>query len=359
MEPCCFFDKDVSNLWLSSVYFNRYTVFVNGFQSDYLDYYSGVFINPADYDSKNNTLYANAVDFFGNTPNTILRVSGIGGNSNGDYIYLPTNTDVYYSHLKVSPWAQTGTTNLFIGTQTGRVYKIINAQGSPSIIEITADEFPAAYVSCIAIGQTEGHLMVIFSNYGVVSVWLSSDGGLTWRDIEGNLPDIPVRWAIFHPDNDNQALLATELGVWSTTELFDEEVNWVQDINGLANVRVDMLQLRQSDNTVLAATHGRGFFTAEYLLDPYVSVAKKKITNISVFPNPSNGMINVQVPSSITGICEIRVFDASGREVYTEKFKETSIIQNHQINLSNRQKGNYIVKVTSDGITRSEKLVLE
>ena len=355
---CCF-DKDAANLWMSSVYYNRYTVFLNGFQADYLDYYSGVFINPADYDSENNTLYANAVDFFGNTPNTILRVKGIGGNSNGDYIALPTFTDVYYSHLKVSPVSSSFSTHLFIGTQSGQVFKVINAQSSPVVTEITGSNFPVAYLSCIAVGQTEDNLLVCFSNYGVESVWFTTNGGETWRNVEGNLPDIPIRWAIFHPDNDNQALLATELGVWSTTGLMDEDVNWVQDINGLANVRVDMLQVRQSDNTVLAATHGRGFFTAEYPLDPYISISENELSGFSVYPNPTAGNFNVQVPSSNTGITEIKVFDGSGRAVYSERFQAGSGIQNHRINLHGKQKGNYIVKVISDGITRAEKLVLE
>jgi len=355
----CFFDKDVTNLWISSVYYNRYSVFLDGGLYDYLDYYSGIFVNPADYDSKNNTLYANAVDFFGNSPNTILRVSGIGSNSNGNYIGLQTGTDVYYSHIKVSLVSPQLSTHLFIGTQTGQVFKVVNAQSSPVVTEITGSNFPVAYVSCVAVGQTEDDLLVCFSNYGVQSVWLTNDGGETWSDVEGNLPDIPVRWAIFHPQNDGQALLATELGVWSTTELNNENVTWVQDINGLANVRVDMLQLRQSDNMVLAATHGRGFFTCEYLLDPYVSIAESETAKLSVYPNPSSGIFNVQIPDVKSGKVEIGVFDVSGKEVYSTMVSMDSGIQNNQINLSNQPKGNYILKMIVAGKLYSEKIVVE
>jgi len=355
----CFFDDDATNLLITSVYYNRYSVFLNGAGYDYLDYESGIFINPADYDSKNNTLYANAIDFFGNSPNTLLRVSGIGATSNGDFMALQTNTDVYYSHVKVSPASPLLSTHLFIGTQAGQVFKIINAQSSPITSEITGNNFPAAYVSCISVGQTEDNLLVTFSNYGVQSVWFTTDGGETWRDVEGNLPDIPVRWAIFHPNNDGQVLLATELGVWSTTELYNDEVNWVQDINGLANVRVDMLILRPTDNMVLAATHGRGFFTAQYLLDPYVSVAEKETTKLSVYPNPSTGIFNVQVPAITSGIATIQVFDASGRKVYSTEVSAGSGNQNKQINLSNQPKGNYVVKMNLDGKLFTEKVVVE
>jgi hypothetical protein len=223
--------------------------------------------------------------------------------------------------------------------------------------EITGSDFPAAYVSCVAVGQTEDDLMVTFSNYGVQSVWRTVDGGESWTDVEGNLPDIPVRWAIYHPNNTGQALLATELGVWSTTELNSDEVTWVQDIDGLANVRVDMLILRPTDNMVLAATHGRGFFTAQYPLDPYVSVTEKESTKLSVFPNPSGGLINIQIPASKSGVARIQVFDASGREVYAAN--ADAGIQNHPINLSSQPKGNYIIKMILDGKSYSEKVVVE
>lgn len=67
-----------------------------------------------------------------------------------------------------------------------------------------------------------------------------------------------------HPDNPNQVLLATEIGVWKSNDISAGEVGWSPAINGLANVRVDMLQMRESDYTVLAATHGRGFFTTTW-----------------------------------------------------------------------------------------------
>jgi len=216
--------------------------------------------DPADYDSKINVLYANAVDFFGGSQNKLLRIEGIPDNPLGEYLSLPTGRSAYFSHVKVSPRSPLGTTVLFLGTQTGRVFRVENAQETPIVTEIASDYFPTASVSCIAAGDTEEKLLVTFPNYGVESVWLTLDEGLTWTNMEGNLPDIPVRWAIIHPDNEDQALVATELGVWSTSLLTTTEVVWEQEIEGLANVRVDMLKLRTEDNTVLAATHGRGFF---------------------------------------------------------------------------------------------------
>lgn len=352
----CFFDDELEML-LTSVYYNRYSVFLNWNQYDYLDYYSGIFINPADFDKSNNVLYANAVDFFGGQANQILRISGIPYSSNGQFIGLSTGTDVYFSHVKVSPFTSglTGTT-LFLGTQSGQVFRVNNAQATPLVTEITGTEFPAAYVSCIAVGETEDVLLVVFSNYGVSSLWQTLDSGETWTEVEGNLPDMPVRWAIYHPENDNQVMLATELGVWTTSDVNATDVDWVQNIGGMANVRVDMLTLRKSDNLVLAATHGRGFYTATFPLEPNVSVPENEALAASVYPNPSTGIFNVRLEESSATSTMISVFDAAGRLVFE---KSASMGQTYEtFDLSSYSKGNYVLKIKHGKKAKVEKLVL-
>ena len=51
-------DEDESDISISSAYNNLYYVHTSD-QSYFVNYPSGLFINPADYDSKNNRLYAN------------------------------------------------------------------------------------------------------------------------------------------------------------------------------------------------------------------------------------------------------------------------------------------------------------
>lgn len=350
----CFFD-DVDPLMLTSIYYNRYYVFMNYSYLTSLDYESGVFINPADFDVKNNTLYANAVSFSGVSPNSLLRISGIPYNTSGNYIGLNTNTSVYYSHIKASPHAPAGASTLFIGTQAGRVYKVTQAHANPQTTEITGSSFPTAYVSCIAVGSSEDVLLVTFSNYGVESLWQTLDGGQSWQNVSGDLPDIPVRWALYHPENNNQVMLATELGIWTTNWLNAPNVSWVQDAQGMANVRVDMLTLRASDNTVLAATHGRGFYTAEFLLDPGVAIHDQALNISRLYPNPSNGIIHVDLAGFSSNKLDLSIADISGKMVFSKSFIPAGT---QQLNLHHLPKGNYIVIINGDGKTFSEKIVL-
>ncbi|MFK7952053.1 MAG: immunoglobulin domain-containing protein [Ekhidna sp.] len=254
----CFIDQTDPTYQITSYVFNVYDLSTNEGQSFSTniqnDQNSGLFINPADYDDNQDILYSSKNE------NSINRISGISSTpSVGSVAVTLGNTT---SHLRVSPYT-TNSTTLFAGTLSGRVFKIENADSdSPNSTEITDSTFPSGSISCIEIGSDENELLVTFSNYGVTSVWYSSDGGSNWTSKEGDLPDMPVRWALFNPNNRSEVILATELGVWSTTNIGSDNPTWSPSNSGLANVRTDMLQIRTSDNEVIASTHGRGLFSS-------------------------------------------------------------------------------------------------
>jgi photosystem II stability/assembly factor-like uncharacterized protein len=294
----CFIDENQPQFMITSVYYNRYTLFNNGnYYEDMSNWQSGTFVSPADYDFNSNILYANACSFSGGQANQLLRIKGIPNNISGAYINLNTGLNVYFSAVEYSVHSPAGTSTLFTGSLSGRLFNVMNAQATPQVTEITGDSFPEGAISSIAIGGSDDTLLVTFSNYGISSVWQTYDGGLNWEEKEANLPDIPVRWAIYHPGSTKYAMLATELGVWTTSNLDEAGTVWVQDIEGLANVRVDMLHMRKSDYTVLAATHGRGLATAVWDigvgLDEPGSGEAGELGSVEVWPNPTSGKFQI------------------------------------------------------------------
>ena len=352
----CFWDQDQFNIYITSVYYNNYTAWSNNSQSSNFGGNSGTFISPADYDDEDNILYSNAVTFTGGNANQLLRVKNIPSNVNEQLVDIGTNSNVPFSHIKNSSYAPIGTSTLFVGTQSGKLYRVINAHTNPVSTEIGSSEFPTANISCIALGNSEDELLVTFSNYGISSVWLTMDGGDSWIEKEADLPDMPIRWAIFHPENNGQALLATEIGIWSTNTLQEESTLWEPNSNGMANVRVDMLKLRKGDNVVLAATHGRGLFTAEFPLDIYVginSLSEEKSFNI--FPNPDNDVINISSSGEHNTIL-VTISDINGRKVFETKPELTT--KSVSVYLPGLTPGNYIISVESDGIKERQKLLI-
>lgn len=212
---------------------------------------NGRFINPTDYDDTADIFYGAYNDgtyFRWDDPQT------------GSTWYSISISD--FSGKKVSAVTCSPNTanRVFFGLGNGNVVKVDNAHNSSH--SSTVIRSGSGYVSCIEVEQgDDDHILVTYSNYGVNSVWETTDGGSTWNSVEGDLPDMPVRWALFNPHDADQALLATELGVWYSDDLNAGSTNWVPANNGLANVRTDMLQLRSSDNEIIASTHGRGLFS--------------------------------------------------------------------------------------------------
>jgi len=356
----CFWDNNESNIFITSVYYNAYSVWVDGDWYDSFGGNSGTFVSPADYDYKLNILYGDAVDFFGGNANKLLRTKGIPYNMVDDFIDLGTTSTVPFSHVKYSRFSPNGTSTLFVGTQAGKLYKVTNAESTPMIVEIGSPDFPTANISCVAIGESEAELLVTFSNYGVSSVWLTMDGGESWQEKEANLPDMPIRWAIFHPDNIGQAMLATELGIWATNTLQEDSTEWAPASNGMANVRVDMLQLRNADNLVLAASHGRGLFTATYNVDVYTGEKENLVSKneFSVFPNPASDFATVSFESIGQQTVTITVADMNGRIVLQKDIPASSGKVSEKIGCSEFSKGVYVVTLQSENRLSSKKIVV-
>lgn len=216
----------------------------------------GHFINPSDYDDTRNILYTARND------NQIKRVTNITGAVTNTNLTISVGT-AKISTLKTSPYNDV----IFLGIANGRVYKYANAStATPTLTRIDTFTTNAGWVSSIDVGASDDSILITFSNYGVTSVWETTNGGVTWRNKEGNLPDMPIRWALYNPDNRNQVVAATELGVWSTDNFGTGTASspvWGVSSTGLAHTRCDMLQYRASDKMLVVATHGRGLFTSD------------------------------------------------------------------------------------------------
>jgi len=246
------------NIQFGSYVYNQYRRSVNGgatWSSVNPSGSAGMFVNPFDYDDYNNIMYASwGTDNIMRWPNAntatatnTLALTGFGSPS----------------CFKVS----TSTPNrVFIGSNNGKIYRLDNANvATPATFSndlkvITGSSFPTGFLNCINTGSTDDYLVACFTNYGINNVWYSSNGGTSWTAIDGNLPDMPVRWAIIDPAHNNQIILATEAGIYQTDLVNGGSTVWVPNTS-FPTVRTDMLQLRISDNTIVAATHGRGLFT--------------------------------------------------------------------------------------------------
>lgn len=262
----CHIDEDDPNVQIASFQNNGFRVTTNAWGSRIdTPVPGGTFTSISDYDSKFNIMYAAS----SNSEFGFIKDVGTN-NTTGTTTLANQNNSI--SAITVSPNTDK---RVFFGLRNGRILKVDNADAAvPSSTIITPSD-GNSYCSSIAVEvDNDDHLLATYSNYGVTSIYETTDGGSNWTAVEGNLPDMPVRWAVFNPNDSDQALVATEMGVWSTDNLDGGSTDWEPTNTMLANTRIDMLQVRPTDHIILAATHGRGLFTTDDL-----GVAKASFVN--------------------------------------------------------------------------------
>src|SRR4029077_8093660 len=101
-----------------------------------------------------------------------------------------------------------------------------------------------------------------YSTFGGTHVWKSTDGGATWRGIDGTgtrkIPDIPVHVLVVDPHQPSHLFAGTDLGVFTST---DGGATWAVENTGFANVTTEWLTVLESSggpSPLFAFTHGRG-----------------------------------------------------------------------------------------------------
>ncbi len=163
---------------------------------------------------------------------------------------------------------------VYYATSNGKIFRIERAQeGMPQPIEITGATMPRAFVNSLTVHPSNpDHIYACFSNYGVVSIWESTNAGVKWTPISGNLEEQisgagngpAVNWLAVATMSDATLVLvaATSTGVYFTPQTNGMSTVWTQaSPDEIGNVPCDMVIARQSDGQIAVATHGRGTFT--------------------------------------------------------------------------------------------------
>ncbi len=145
-----------------------------------------------------------------------------------------------------------------IATNYGGTWHQVNMTGLPNryIAGVTVDP------------RNPAHAYAIFNGYsrrfvpggGVGHVFETTDGGQTWTDISGNLPDIPGDALVL----DHHSLaLGTDQGVFTAKAGQGSSTKWSRLGSDLPNAVVDDLTVGP-DDYIYAATHGRGVWRIRF-----------------------------------------------------------------------------------------------
>ncbi|MGA3092443.1 MAG: hypothetical protein ABSD75_27890 [Terriglobales bacterium] len=155
--------------------------------------------------------------------------------------------------------APSSSTTIYAGTTDSQIVATTN--GGTTWTNVTTG-LPPRYVSHIAVDPANS--TTAYATYSGFSgfaqgdtlghVFVTLNGGTTWSDISGNLPNIPVNDVVIDPVLANTLYAGTDLGVFVSS---NGGVSWSTLGTALPNVAVLSLTLDPSARLLAAATHGR------------------------------------------------------------------------------------------------------
>ena len=133
-----------------------------------------------------------------------------------------------------------------------------------------------------------------------------------------------------------------------TFTIFDSYGDGIVGAYGIGSYRIF------SNGVVISGVEGGEFGSSDArsfgVANP-LNISEISRNPISIFPNPSNGMITINTENTLS----ITVCDIAGKVV----FSKNNVTKNETINLSNLQSGVYLAKmVTETGVEETKKIIL-
>lgn len=132
---------------------------------------------------------------------------------------------------------------------------------------INVSSLPNRYIAGLTVDPSHpGHIYVVYNGFsrhwikggGVGHVFELHNGGASWTNISGNLPDVPSDTLVY---SGGTLALATDIGAFVATAGGGTGTAWSRLGTNLPNASINDLRLDPDGQTLLAATHGRGLWS--------------------------------------------------------------------------------------------------
>lgn len=110
-----------------------------------------------------------------------------------------------------------------------------------------------------------------------------------------------------------------------------------------------------SSNNIFYDING-GVITVEGTI---LNVNENTFENFAIWPNPSNGSINLSLTPSSSDDVEVVLYDIRGSLVYSNEFETSGSVFEKSITFNGLNSGIYFIKVSNNGINKTTKLIIK
>jgi hypothetical protein len=336
------------------------------------------FINPFVLDPNNNIIMYMAGGKYLWRNNDLSGIPMIGNwdSISTNWIQWADSVPLANSTITALAVCKTPANRVYYGTDKKHVFRVDNANtGTPVPLDISSTLFNAnGFVSCVAVDPNNGdHVMVVFSNYSIYSLFYSADAGATWTKCAGNLEATTsgtgngpsLRWASFLPVSDGMVyIVSTSVGVFATDTLMGLNTVWVnQAANTVGNEVCDMTDVRVSDGLVVMATHSHGIFSANITSVNDIATVHEYANAISmstnIYPNPASDELNIAYNLPANSDIELILLDEMGRSIRViDKGRKMKGSNLDMLNISDLAAGIYYVSIRAGELTETKAFVV-
>lgn len=208
-----------------------------------------------------------------------------------------------------------------------------------------------AFITGIAINpNNDDNIWISLSGYANgQKVIVSYNGGLSFSNYSGSLPNLPINCIIYENNTANGLYVGTDVGIYYRD---DNTGDWIPFSNQLPNVPVADLDISYNDGKLWAGTFGRGLWKSD-LFSASANIAENDVfENVSVYPNPAKDLLTIK---SIKEIEQIKLMNGIGQILFDEKYENNTAMVN--IDLKNYPPSVYTLVAIIDGKIKSYRVI--
>lgn len=290
-------------------------------------------------------------------------VTTLAFSKDGNYIYFTTGYNLYRSsNINYSRTA--AQMNGFATSCTIRTEKIADFNGI--VTSIAVDPNNGNNVIATLGGYNNSGGKIYYSNN---ATWDAPYVTFTAKD---NFV-FPVYASLILLDDYKKALIGTEYGIYGTDDITAATPVWTNQNGSMGNVPVYMIRQQTIPNNwitgvknngyIYAASFGRGIWRCETYKGPVGiednMASVKALQTLTVYPNPAQGNTHVSLELSKASDITLNIYNMQGKMVKTLTLQRQGIgHHSYPINISELEKGNYILNAISNGQKATTKFMI-